>query len=142
MGKTRTPQFEHYAKIKMVQVLGSPLYICGVITGYDGCRLKFQTDSQYTRDRFGSETLTVTLHHVIFNRVSLSRVIHRHTTPCNGVVTHRAQIGGIQVFANHTCRNKHKQNVSTIFACRVAFHIFEFSSLDSSTYILDESRLF
>ena len=27
-GKTRRPQFEPYASIKMVQVLGSPMYIC------------------------------------------------------------------------------------------------------------------
>ena len=29
-GKTQRPQFEHHAGIKMVQVLGSPLYICEV----------------------------------------------------------------------------------------------------------------
>ena len=114
----------------MAQVLGSPLYICGVITGYDGRRLKFQTDTQYTRDRFGSETLMVmlyhekqgkfarviigydgyglkfhtdmqfardrfgsetvrvTLHHEIFNRVSLLRVIHRHTREIPDLVYH------------------------------------------------------
>ena len=30
---------------------------------------------------------------------------------------------GIQVFVDHTRRNKHKQNVFRIFACHVAFHM-------------------
>ena len=34
---------------------------------------------------------------------------------CNGIISHGAQIGGIWVFADHTCKNKHKTNASTIF---------------------------
>ncbi len=30
----------------------------------------FHTKTSYTRDKFGSETMTVTLHHEIFNKVS------------------------------------------------------------------------
>ena len=32
-----------------------------------------------------------------------------HTIPCNGIISHGAQIGGIWVFANHTRNNKAKQ---------------------------------
>ena len=41
---------------------------------------------------------------------------------------------GYLVFASHTCRNKHKQNASTIFERCVAFHTRLSSRLDSNTY--------
>ena len=46
-----------------------------------------------------------------------------YTTPCNGVLSPGAQIGGIWVFVVHTRRNKRKQNVSTIFVPHAAFHL-------------------
>ena len=47
----------------------------------------------------------------------------------------------IWVFANHTHGNECKQNVSTIFVHRAAFHAYLSSWLDS-TYVPDESWLF
>ena len=41
------------------------------------------------------------------------------TAVCNGVVSHGAQIGGLQVFADHTHKNKCKTNASMIFACHM-----------------------
>ena len=65
-----------------------------------------------------------------------------YTALCNGVVNHGAPIGGIQVFANHTRGNKRKQNVSTIFPRRAAFHECLSSHSDHSLYAPDESQLF
>ena len=65
-----------------------------------------------------------------------------YTTPCNGVFSHGAQIGGIWDYADHTRRNKHKQNASTIFARRKAFHACFSSHSDRFTYAPEESRLF
>ena len=65
-----------------------------------------------------------------------------YTAPCNGVVSHGAPIGGFRVFADHTRGNKHKQNVSMIFAPRAAFYACLSSHSDRSTYAPDESRLF
>ena len=45
-----------------------------------------------------------------------------YTAPCNGVVNHWAQIGGLRVFADHTRKNKCKTNASTFFACHAAFY--------------------
>ena len=42
-----------------------------------------------------------------------------YTAQCNGIVIHGAKIGGLQVFADHARRNKHKTNASTIFALRL-----------------------
>ena len=39
-----------------------------------------------------------------------------YTAPCNGVVSHGAQIGGLRVFADHTRKNKPKTNASMITA--------------------------
>ena len=47
-----------------------------------------------------------------------------YTAPCNGVVSGGAQIGGIQVFADHT----RKTNASTIFARRAVFQRMFISS--------------
>ena len=44
-----------------------------------------------------------------------------YTAPCNGVVSHWAQIGSLWVFANHTYKNKRRTNASMILACRAAF---------------------
>ena len=45
-----------------------------------------------------------------------------YTTPCDGVVSHWAQIGGLQVFCRpHT--QKRKTNALTIFARRAAFSV-------------------
>ena len=33
-----------------------------------------------------------------------------YTNQCNGIVNHGAQIGGLWVFADHTCKNKRKTN--------------------------------
>ena len=65
-----------------------------------------------------------------------------YTAPCNGVVNHGAQIGGVRVFAVHTHGNKCKQNASTIFACRGAFYTCLSSRSDRSTYAPDKSQLF
>ena len=72
-----------------------------------------------------------------------------NTAPCNGVVSHGAPIGGIQIFADHKCKIKHKQNASIIFACHAAFHACLSSYSDrirwhrwQETYTPDESRLF
>ena len=65
-----------------------------------------------------------------------------YTAPCNAVISHGAPIGGIQVFANHTRGNKRKQNKSTIFARRTAFHACLSSCSACSTYAPDESWLF
>ena len=61
---------------------------------------------------------------------------------CNGIVSHRAPIGGIRVFADHTRGNKQKQNAPTIFAHRAMFHVCLSSRLDCNTYAPDESLLF
>ena len=45
-----------------------------------------------------------------------------YTAPCNGAVSHGAQIGGLWVFDDHTRKHKHKANRSTIFACCAAFY--------------------
>ena len=58
-----------------------------------------------------------------------------YTTPCNGVISHGAQIGGIWVFADHTCGHKHKQNASTIFARRLGFYVCLSSCSNCSTYL-------
>ena len=40
-----------------------------------------------------------------------------YTTPCNGVVSHGAQFGGLRGFADHTRKNEHThKNAFTIFA--------------------------
>ena len=69
-----------------------------------------------------------------------------YTAPCNGVVSHGAQIGGLRVFANHTHRNKCKTNASTIFAHRAAFYTFYLhaqTTVDAGDiYAPDEPRLF
>ena len=61
---------------------------------------------------------------------------------CGGIVSHGAQIGGIQVFADHTSRNKRKQNVSTIFTHCAVFPTCLSSSSDRSSYAPDELGLF
>ena len=58
------------------------------------------------------------------------RSYHRYTgeipdlgyLPCNGIISHGAQIGGLRVFANHTCKNKCKTSSLTIFVPRAAFY--------------------
>ena len=48
-----------------------------------------------------------------------------YTAPCKCVVSHGALIGGIRVFADHTCGNEHKQNTSTTFVRRWRFtHVY------------------
>ena len=40
-----------------------------------------------------------------------------YTAPCNGIISHRATIGGILVLPDYKiCGNKHKQNAPMIFA--------------------------
>ena len=65
-----------------------------------------------------------------------------YSTPCNGVVSHGAPIGRIQVFAEHTRRNKCKKNASMTFARRAAFHTFLSLSSDHSTYALTNHGYF
>ena len=55
-----------------------------------------------------------------------------YTIPCNGVVSYGAQIGGLWVFANHTCKNKHKAIASTIIVRHAAFCACLFSSSNRS----------
>ena len=57
----------------------------------------------------------------ILNLCTHSTDIHQRsqtscTTLCNDVVSHGAQFGGLQVFAYHTCKDKHKINAFTICA--------------------------
>ena len=56
-----------------------------------------------------------------------------YTTPCNGVISHGAQFGGLRVFANHTCKNKRKTNAFTILKCPVAFSACLASHSDSGS---------
>ena len=44
--------------------------------------------------------------------------------PCNGVISHGAQIGGLRVFADHTCKNKRNTNASTVFVHRVVSCVY------------------
>ena len=61
-----------------------------------------------------------------------------YTTLCNGVISHAAQFGGLQVFADHT----RKTNMFTIFVRRVAFCAWLSSCSDRGTYAPDEPWLF
>ena len=45
-----------------------------------------------------------------------------YTAPCNGVVSHGAQIGGLRVFADHIRKNKRNTNASVIFTRRAVFY--------------------
>ena len=45
-----------------------------------------------------------------------------YTAPCNGVVSHGAQIGGHRVFTDYARKNKCKTNASMIFGRRTAFY--------------------
>ena len=45
-----------------------------------------------------------------------------YTAPCNGVVSHGAQIGGLRVFADHTHKNKRKANASRTFTSHAVFY--------------------
>ena len=62
-----------------------------------------------------SHTLLTSLLSTLFTDLE-RRSWNSYTAPCNGVVSHGAQIGGIWVFADHTLGSKHKQNASMIFA--------------------------
>ena len=44
-----------------------------------------------------------------------------YTALCNGVVSHGAQIGGLQVFANHTCKNT--KQMRSWFTRHAAFYM-------------------
>ena len=74
------------------------------------------------------------------------RYAHRpqtsYTALCNGVVSHGAPTGGIGVFADHTRRNKRKQNASMIFTGCAAFHAYLSSCSSLGTYAPDKSQLF
>ena len=45
-----------------------------------------------------------------------------YTAPCNGVVSHGAQIEGLLVSAKHTRKNKRNTDASTIFPHHAAFY--------------------
>ena len=63
--------------------------------------------------------------------------------PCNFVVSHWAQIGGLRVYADQIHKNKRKTNASMIFARRAAFYAYLSSRSDRSRYWRsDDSRLF
>ena len=55
------------------------------------------------------------------------------TTPCNGVVSHGAQFGGLRVFADYTHKQKQKTNVFMIFARCGAFGVCLSSCTNHST---------
>ena len=57
-----------------------------------------------------------------------------YTALCNGVISHGSPIWGIQVLADHKCKNKRKQNVSTIFVHWEPFHAYLFSRSDRSKH--------
>ena len=59
-----------------------------------------------------------------------------YTFLCNGVLSHGAQFGGLQVFADHSCKNIRKANASMIFTCHAVFYVC-FSVLSS---LSDSSR--
>ena len=73
---------------------------------------------------------SITILQTLIYDVSISHryIYHRYktsyTAPCNGVVTHGVQFGGLHVFADHTCKNKRKTNAFTIFMCRTAFNAY------------------
>ena len=62
-----------------------------------------------------------------------------YTTPCHRQTW--SSNWGIQVFPNHTGRNKCKWHAPTIFARCAAFHVCSSSSSDHSTYAPDELQL-
>ena len=75
--------------------------------------------------------------------------IHRrsqtsHTAPCNGVVSHGAQIGGLRVFVDHAYKNKCKTNASTFFAALETFFLSSLSDRSRCSCHMqpDEPRLF
>ena len=78
--KTQRPQFEPHAGIKMAQVLGSPLYICGAVTKIceqTGLAYSANLLAQSACSKNGSSTIsrgTIThLHSVIANWYDLSQ---------------------------------------------------------------------
>ena len=79
-------------------------------------------------------------HQVVSTHRYTREIPDLYTTSCNGVVSHRTQIGGIRVFTDHT--GERKQNVSMIFARHAAFHACLSSRSDRTTYAPDESWLF
>ena len=67
-----------------------------------------------------------------------------YTAPCNGVVSHGAQFGGLQVFADHTRKSICQTNMFTIFMRRV-LGLFVFTLIPQYMQVvhaLDEPRLF
>ena len=60
-----------------------------------------------------------------------------YTAPCNGVVSHGAQFGGLRVF----CRNKCKSNAFLIYAFVFMFVLMLWTQYIQVTYILDEPWL-
>ena len=63
-----------------------------------------------------------------------------YTTPCNSVVSHGAQFGGLRVFADRTRKNKCQTNAFTIFAVQ-CFYACLSSRSDRSTYRLNMHRM-
>ena len=55
------------------------------------------------------------------------------TALCNGIVSHGAQFGGLQVFADHTRKSKRKINALMILAHCTAFNAWLSSRSDRST---------
>ena len=69
-------------------------------------------------------SLHIAYHKQVENSVPCADIEKRsqnYTASCNGVVSHGAPVGGIQVFADHTCRIKCKQNAPTIFTRHAVF---------------------
>ena len=55
-----------------------------------------------------------------------------YTAPCNGVVSHRTQTGGLRVFPDHTRKKTCKMNAPTIFVHHAAFYVCLSSRSDRS----------
>ena len=81
-----------------------------------------------------------------FNTEMQGRSQTSYTSPCNGVVSHGSQIGGLRVFADHARKNKSKAKASTIFSRSVALYSCFIFTLRpqkmQATYAPDEPRLF
>ena len=85
--------------------------------------LQWSAVTTLTSGRVTGRDLTIDIH---------ERSQTSYTTPCNGVVSHGTQIGGLCVFADRTRKNKRKTNALTILLHRAAFYTCLSSRSDPS----------
>ena len=78
---------------------------------------------EWVRSQIWPWTRQTVLQYVLFNLLEKTtdiqgRSLTLYSAPCNGIISHAAQIGGLWVFANYA----RKTNASMIFARRAAFY--------------------